>query len=225
MLEARRHAILLKAAEDQAVELNRSRRDAEAWGRHQDWPWNGIILSAATRGGSARWVKVSMRYDNELSWTALAQATPQERRRRLETVGRFWRRTADWLEQVWARFEIEGGPAAIREKLKEMDAGEIISFWKSFPNIGDKYARNLMMDAHDPRFRQGYFAIDSRIQSLLPVLALQASKSYDGTEEQLRGLAASLGLDCWTLDRLLYQCHDRLSLELAASDHLDRSFG
>lgn len=211
------HAILLQAAADRAAEIERSRRDAEAWGRHPDWPWNGIILSAATQGGSARWAKVSLRYDDELSWSALSAAAPEERRRRLESVGRFWRRTADRLEKLRDRIEAVGGPAAIREKLQPMDAAAIIDFWKSMPSFGDKYSRNIMMDIYDHRFRTAHFAIDSRIKSLLPFLGLRKTRGYTETEAQLAALAASLGMDAWTLDRLLYQAHDRLMKELAAA--------
>jgi hypothetical protein len=71
-----RVAQLLKSLnEDRWFEYKRS---AVNWGKHPDWPWNGVLLSAATLGGSTRWTRrVAPQYDDRYSWTAL-QGTNEE---------------------------------------------------------------------------------------------------------------------------------------------------
>ena len=163
-------------------------------------------MSAATLSGSRRWEQnVRPRYDEELSWRALESVSDNERQRRFETVGLYWRRTATSLEGLYRSIRDKGGPALFREKLSTMDAAEIIIFWKSFSGIGDKYARNIMMDVYDPRFRNGYFAIDRRITGLLPVLGYDGHHRYEAQEAFLNSLASRIGIESWELDRLLYQ--------------------
>lgn len=191
--------------------LEATKRASVQFGQHDDWPWIGIVLSAATRGGSARWERrVAPRYDSELSWKALQGLSSDDRRQRLLTVGRFKNRAADWLEQAYEQFTREGGPAGVRTKLKRMTAEEVITFWMSFKDVKEKYARNVMMDIYHPDFRQCYFAIDSRILKLLPLLGYAGRRSYGEQEMFLRDLATEVGVESWELDRTLYQAQKQL---------------
>lgn len=204
-------AALSEAVAGHREVLDRTKEVAADWGAHPDWPWNGLVLSAATRGGSARWERdVAQRYETELSWTILDVTPDDDRRRRFETVGRFWRRTASWLEFVFQHIHHAGGPAAIREVLAPLTAEDVIAFWTALPEVGEKYARNIMMDTYDPRFRDGRFAIDSRIKSLLPILGYDGSNRYDSQEAFLDTLARELGVEGWELDRFLYQGHQQI---------------
>lgn len=196
-------------AQEHAEALERSKAGAVEHGGHADWPWNGIVLSAATLGGSWRWDKrVKPIYDAELSWAALDGLPEEERRGRFNKVGRYWRRTSAFLERMYERLSQEGGPHVTRSKLAAMRGPEILAFWSAFDGVGPKYARNIMMDVHHPSFRQGFFAIDSRIQKLLPVLGYEGTKQYGAMEGFLNQLADDAGVDGWDLDRLLYQRHD-----------------
>jgi hypothetical protein len=191
-------AMLGDTASEHRNRLESTKADALRWGAHPDWPWNGVVLSAATRGGSARWDRnVAPRYDAELSWAVVDPLLADERKRRFETVGRFWRRTANWLETVYQHIRDTGGPARIRQALAPMDAETVISFWTAFPDVGEKYARNIMMDIYDIRFRDGRFAIDSRIKSLLPGLGYQSRARYGAQEAFLDGLASEVGVRGW----------------------------
>jgi hypothetical protein len=192
--------------------LMQAKDDAEKWGGHADWPWNGLVLSAATRGGSARWDRnVKPRYERELSWAVIEGVTDGERRQRFETVGRFWRRTAKWLEVVYQHILDKGGPPSIRATLASMDADAVIAFWRAFLDIGDKYARNMMMDVYDRRFRDGRFAVDSRIKALLPGLGYQGRNLYVAQEGFLNALASDVAIEGWELDRLLYQANNQIA--------------
>lgn len=207
---------LRNAAYEHRDRLEHTKNEAQRWGTHPDWPWNGVVLSAATRGGSARWNRnVEPRYEAELSWKALDGLPADEIRRRFESVGRFWRRTADWLEAVYRHVRDSGGPTKIRVTLAHLNTEEVIAFWTAFPDVGNKYARNIMMDIYDPRFREGRFAIDSRIKSLLPGLGYQDRNHYDAQEAFLDALATDVGIEGWELDRLLYQAHQRITARLA----------
>jgi hypothetical protein len=196
-------------AEEYADAIIASKVAAVDHGSHPDWPWNGIVLSASTLGGSWRWDKrVQPIYEAELSWSALAGLSADERQQRFDKVGRYWRRTSAFLERMYGRLSEEGGPKVARSRLAAMTGAEILTFWAGFDGVGPKYARNIMMDVHHPSFRQGYFAIDSRIQKLLPVFGYVGSKRYESMETFLSKLANDTGLDGWDLDRLLYQRHD-----------------
>lgn len=198
---AREHAGALESLKVAAVEH----------GSHPDWPWNGIVLSAATLGGSWRWDKrVKPIYDVELSWAALDGLWMEERQERFNLVGRYWRRTGAFLERMYARLLQEGGPGVTRSNLAVMTGRETLTFWLAFDGVGPKYARNIMMDVYHPSFRQSYFAIDSRIQKLLPTLGYSGPKRYDAMEAFLTELAGEVGIDGWDMDRLLYQRHDDL---------------
>lgn len=205
------------AARERAA-LDQLKRDATQFGQHQDWPWNGLVLSAATRGGSWRWEKnVQPRYEDELSWSIISELTPDERRTRLETVGRFWRKTADWLENAYHQVAVAGGPTELRMQLSRMSASDVIAFWKALNDIKDKYARNIMMDVYDLHFRTAFFAIDSRLESLLPLLGYDGQRRYSKREEFLCQLASDIGIQAWDLDRLLYGQHAEIKASLAGA--------
>jgi hypothetical protein len=73
-----------------------------------------------------------------------------------------------------------------------------------FDGLGDKYARNIMMDVYDARFRNDRFAIDSRIAGPLPHLGYTGGKGYEEQENFLAGLARAARMEGWELDRLFY---------------------
>ena len=150
------------------------------------------------------------RYQSDLSWLSISQISAEDRRTRLETVGRFWRQTASWLEQAYLQVQSVGGPKELRVKLSLMPANDVIAYWKSFKGVKDKYARNIMMDIYLPNFRKDFFAIDSRLDELLPMLGYVGPKDYLSKERFLIELASDIGIDAWDLDRLLYSKHSEL---------------
>lgn len=207
--------LLWKLAVEHHEQIERTKAISLSWGEYPDWPWNGIVLSAATRGGSARWDRqVAPRYANELSWSAIFDLSDAERHARFLTVGRFKNVTARWLEAAYQRFHQAEGPKGIRGSLAAKDAAAVISYWRELPNVGDKYARNIMMDVYDGRFRDGYFAVDSRIKALLPSLGYQGRNVYCEQEAFLNALATEVGIESWQFDRLLYQAHEKIAAAL-----------
>jgi hypothetical protein len=202
---------LRRIAQSEVLTLERMRREATQFGDHPDWPWIGRVQSAATHGGSWRWEeKVRPIYESKLSWSAISEILPSERRERLETVGRFWDKTATWLEQAYIKIQSAGGPEALRDRLNLMPAKEVISFWKSFQGFNEKYARNIMMDIYHPNFRNDFFAIDSRLEALLPILGYVGKRNYLSREKFLFDLSGDVGVIAWDLDRLLYSKHKEI---------------
>ncbi len=197
--------------------LEQTADEAVKFGQHADWPWNGMILSAATRGGSKRADLIMPRYQSEFAWAAIERVGQADRHQRFASVGRFKNKTADWLDGVFEHIRASGGPASLRTTLSVMPARDVIAFWCAFPGMGDKYARNIMMDTYDPRFRKGFFAIDSRIEALLKTLGYSGPPKYAAQEKFLNELAAEVQVDSWDLDRLLYQRSADLKKLLSAS--------
>ena len=81
-----------------------------------------------------------------------------------------------------------------------------IAFLKTFWGIGDKYARNFWMDVCHEEFIDSV-AIDLRLEKVAlainPIL-----QTYHDFEEFYRGIADDVGLDLWTVDRLVFHLYD-----------------
>ncbi|MCA9169714.1 MAG: hypothetical protein KDB23_18700 [Planctomycetales bacterium] len=83
---------------------------------------------------------------------------------------------------------------------------------KTFPGIGPKYARNIMMDVYHEDFRDS-IAIDVRIKAVTKALGLTFA-SYDEHEHFFLGVAADAGLNGWELDRLLFNFRGEIETRL-----------
>jgi hypothetical protein len=90
--------------------------------------------------------------------------------------------------------------------LREVGREAKIRFLDAFPGIGEKYARNIMMDVYHEDFRES-IAIDSRIKAISEALGLSFS-SYADHEAFYLTVARKAGLNGWELDRLLYNYRD-----------------
>ncbi|HEY3853400.1 MAG TPA: hypothetical protein VGO67_03290 [Verrucomicrobiae bacterium] len=77
---------------------------------------------------------------------------------------------------------------------------------KSFSGIGDKYARNIMMDVYHPEFRDS-IAVDARIKALSNALGVSFD-SYADHERFYLSVAHDAGLNGWELDRLIFHFQD-----------------
>ncbi|MEZ6096043.1 MAG: hypothetical protein R3C03_17770 [Pirellulaceae bacterium] len=96
-----------------------------------------------------------------------------------------------------------GGLKSARDRLLECAGRDgKVKFLKQFPGIGEKYARNMMMDVYHEEFRDS-IAIDSRIESISEAWGLDFNR-YDGHEGFYLSVADRAGLNGWELDRLLY---------------------
>jgi hypothetical protein len=84
---------------------------------------------------------------------------------------------------------------------------------KQFDGIGDKYARNLMMDVYHPDFRDS-ISVDERVRKVSAALGFRF-ESYAAHEAFYLGVARAAGLNGWEVDRLLYRCKDEVIRRVA----------
>jgi len=87
-----------------------------------------------------------------------------------------------------------------------------VKFLKRFVGIGDKYARDMMMDIYHPDFRDS-IAVDTRIKNITERLGIRFD-TYEEYEEFYLGVAEEAGLNGWELDRLLYNFEDDILAQL-----------
>ena len=107
-----------------------------------------------------------------------------------------------------------GGPEAAKADLLAQPGREAKIRWlKAMPGIGDKYARNIMMDVYHEDFRDS-IALDARIKSLSDSLGL-SFVSYSAHEAFYLDVARKAGLNGWELDRLLYNFLGEVQAALA----------
>jgi hypothetical protein len=150
----------------------------------------------------------------KVTFDVLSQLLPSERLSVLEKTlrdakVRMAAKKAKWLARNYDRIMRTGGLTAAKAALLSRPGrtGKI-EFLKSFDGIGDKYARNIMMDVYHPDFRETV-AIDVRITSLSNELGLSFN-GYEEHEQYYLDVAHEAGLNGWELDRLLFNFRDEV---------------
>jgi hypothetical protein len=174
-----------------------------------DWPWNGLVMSFSTLGGSKNWTRVLQNYLNRLSWEAICSLSDLERKGLFEALPnpRWRKKTAVNLEAAFQKISKSGGPIIVKEAYQKLEtAKERIRFFLNFDGIGSKYSRNIPMDAYDAVVSRHY-AIDHRINKILKIL-IPEGYTYDQGEEFLRACALEAGCDDWSFDRVVYKNHE-----------------
>ena len=187
-----------------ALKANRS--DLE----RPDFLWHYLLQSFATMGRSAgrrRLIEEPANYER-LTYPALL-ALPDAQRLTVacevcRTAGlRMPNRKGAFITACFDRIRRLGGPEAAKAQLLALPGRDAKIQWlKQFSGIGDKYARNLMMDVYHEDFRQSV-ALDTRIHRISDRLGV-AARSYREQEAFYLGAAAQAGLEGWEMDRLLY---------------------
>ncbi len=183
-----------------------------------DWLWHELLVSFATWGNSRGWHGLIGNQENyqQITYEALDLLTDEDRKQRLINVCRAAKirmpdRKAKYLNHNFEKIRAKGGVVTLgQEIMARQNETEICKQLKVFMGIGDKYARNIMMDLADPRFSHK-IAIDHRIKKVLRLLAIQGS--YLEQEQYLLDLISDInmeGLDGWSLDRLMYWYTDEI---------------
>src|SRR5262249_1141473 len=124
-----------------------------------DFIWERLLGSFSTMGNSrgARLMSDPLLHDR-VTYERIARLGPEERLRVLSdplaaAPVRMAKRKAVWLCVNFERISRDGGPSKVKTDLcscKGRDAK--IEFLDSFTGIGDKYARNILMDVYHPAF-------------------------------------------------------------------------
>ena len=178
--------------------------------KRPDFLWHYLLQSFATMGRAAGWhglIGNKANY-NKLRFEVLAKLSPKDRRVQVEDTCRAAKIRmpgikASYISNCFDQVQQLGGPKAAKARLLAQPGREAkIAFLKSFSGIGDKYARNIMMDVYHPEFR-GSIAIDARIQAVSASFGLRFD-SYQAHEEFYLLVASDAGLNGWELDRLMF---------------------
>jgi endonuclease III len=179
--------------------------------QRDDFLWHYLLQSFATLGGVSGWQGLigneanyrQMTYDviaNMPATERLAHATEICTRAKV----RYANQKAVNIVACFDKIRAMGGLRDAKEALlKQPGRDEKIEFLKSFPGIGDKYARNIMMDVYHEDFRDS-IAIDSRIQSISTEWEVEFN-SYADHESFYLSVAKAADLNGWELDRLMFR--------------------
>jgi len=207
--QARLVAVVRRLAAEKRAELDKLKENHADIAR-PDFLWHYLLQSFATMGrsaGSHGLIGNKANY-NRVTYPAL-QALPDGDRLR---VAREVCRAAkvrmpdlkgDYIIGCFERVRGMGGPEAAKAELLAQPGREAKIRWlKAMPGIGDKYARNIMMDVYHEDFRDS-IAVDARIKSVSVTLGMSFA-SYPAHEAFYLGVAQQAGLNGWELDRLLY---------------------
>lgn len=178
--------------------------------RH-DFIWHYLLQSFATLGGVSGWDGLIDNNTNyrKMSYTTINGLPPGQRIKHISAIlmdakVRYPNRKAPNIVACFEKIEALGGLVPTRDALLELVGRNAkISFLKSFPGIGDKYARNIMMDVYHEDFRDS-IAIDSRIKGISSKWKLKFTK-YADHEAFYLSVAKKAGLNGWELDRLMFR--------------------
>ncbi|MBI3878589.1 MAG: hypothetical protein HY301_00795 [Verrucomicrobia bacterium] len=179
-----------------------------------DFLWHYLLQSFATMGRASGWhglIGNKSNY-NKLRFDVLVELRPAARQSQVEATCRAAKIRmpsikAGYILRCFEQVQKLGGVEAARATLLAQTGREgKITFLKSFRGIGDKYARNIMMDVYHPDFRQS-IAVDARIKALSEKLGLSFA-SYAAHEAFYLEVAAEAELNGWELDRLIFNFQD-----------------
>lgn len=175
-----------------------------------DFIWHYLLQSFATMGRAAGWVGLigNQANYNKVQYEVLAKLNPTDRVVQVDQTCRDAKIRmpsikAGYILKCFEQVERLGGPLRAKQALLARPGRDAkIAFLKSFAGIGDKYARNIMMDVYHEDFRDS-IAIDVRIKALSEQWGLSFS-SYAAHEEFYLAVATDAGINGWELDRLMF---------------------
>ena len=207
--QARLISVVRQLAAEKRVELDRHKENHADIAR-PDFLWHYLLQSFATMGRSAGWhglIGNPTNY-NRVTYSALEALPAADRLRVAQEVCRAAKVRmpdikAGYILGCFERIRGIGGLEAAKARLLAQHGREAKIQWlKAMPGIGDKYARNIMMDVYHEDFRDS-IAVDARIKSVSETLGLVFA-SYSAHEAFYLDVARQAGLNGWELDRLLY---------------------
>lgn len=212
--ELRRASERLAKAASQVLAAHREKlleikQQADEYGRQPEFIWEALLQSMATLGSSTGYRLLNEEYHSRVTFGKLAGHRPKERKSALEKTlrdagVRFPKNKAEWLDENFDRINREGGPTEVDKKLKSLQGRDAkLAFLKTFRGIGEKYSRNIMMDAHHPEFLD-CIAVDARIKGISKGLGV-SFQTYEDEERFYLDVARQVGIEGWDLDRMLWE--------------------
>ena len=202
-------AVVRTLAAEQRAELERLKQEASGLSR-PDFIWHYLLQSFSTMGRASGWHGLIGNQDNyrSVTYPVLTALSPEARKQQVKQICRVARirmpdRKANFILACFDYVQQLGGPEKAKSRLlAECGRDAKIRFLQTFPGIGPKYARNIMMDVYHEDFRDS-IALDVRILAISKKLGLSFS-TYTDHEEFYLDVAREAGLNGWELDRLLF---------------------
>jgi hypothetical protein len=212
-------AVVRTLAAEKRTELERLKQEHSGLAR-PDFIWHYLLQSFSTMGRAAGWHGLIGNKNNyqQVTYNVLASLAPDARRTQVRQVClaakvRMPDMKADYILRCFDYVRQLGGPEAAKAKLLNQPGREAkIRFLQTFPGIGPKYARNIMMDFYHEDFRNG-IALDVRIKAISDALGLSFS-SYAEHESFYLTVAREAGINGWELDRLLFNFREEVESRL-----------
>jgi hypothetical protein len=203
--------VIRPLAYEQAKYLHRRKEEGKKQAQRRDLIWFLLLQSMATMGNVRGYLGLICTRENfeKVTFDALSKKRSSKDRIRVlnETLRAAKVRRPDqkakWLASNFDKILEMGGLSASKKNLLKAQGKQgKIDFLKAFSGIGDKYARNMMMDIYHAEFHDS-IAVDERIKRLSQELDL-SFPDYSSQEDFYLGVAHEIGLQGWELDRLVF---------------------
>ena len=215
--------VVRSLAAERRNELERLKQDCTGLAR-SDFIWHYLLQSFATMGRASGWHGLIGNQDNygRVTYDALTALSPEAREAQVRAVCRVAAirmpdKKADYILACFEKVKCLGGPEAAKAELLAQPGRDAkIRFLESFPGIGPKYARNIMMDVYHEDFRDS-IALDVRIKAISDNLGLSFG-SYAEHESFYLDVARQAGLNGWELDRLLFNFRPEVESRLGIAE-------
>jgi thermostable 8-oxoguanine DNA glycosylase len=200
----------LKEVANQKVDMLNEHKKGYDGLERPDFLWHFLLQSFSTMGRSSGWdglIGNKTNY-NQVTFQELDSLPEKEREEQVIAVCRKAKirmpdQKAEYILKCFKQVKELGGPEAAKESLLSLKGRDLkIKFLRQFHGIGQKYARNIMMDVYHEDFRNS-IAIDVRIKAISTLLDIDF-KTYEEEEIFYLESAKKAGLNGWEVDRLLY---------------------
>lgn len=196
-------------ATEKCVELDKLKLKEDDLKR-PDFLWHYLLQSFATMGRVSGWDGLigDKKNYNQLKYEYLGRLTPETRAQHVRRMCakaklRMPNRKTKYILRCFEQISELGGPKSAKQKLlSHKGKAAKINFLKQFYGIGDKYARNIMMDVYHEEFRDS-IAVDARIKSFSASIGLTFDE-YDQYEAFYKDVAKRAGINAWELDRIIF---------------------
>lgn len=191
--------------------------------KRPDFIWHFLLQSFSTMGRAAGWHGLIGNKENysKVTFEALAKLNSSQRENVVRSTCRAAKirmpdKKAGFILGCFEHIQKMGGLEKANELLHTACGREgKIKFLISFPGIGPKYARNIMMDVYHEDFRDS-IAIDVRIKAISDALGVTFG-NYSEHENFYLESARLAGINGWELDRLLFNFRSEFENEIAST--------
>ena len=191
--------------------------------KRPDFIWHFLLQSFSTMGRAAGWHGLIGNKDNysKITFESLEKLDSSQRENVVRSTCRAAKirmpeKKSGFILGCFEHIQKMGGLEKTNKLLYSACEREgKINFLISFPGIGPKYARNIMMDVYHEDFRDS-IAIDVRIKAISDALGV-TFKNYSEHEKFYLESARLAGINGWELDRLLFNFRIEFENEIASA--------